>query len=206
MTDLPVHMRRDHLDPAADLRRLAGDGGLARSETLLGPAWLVSRHADVREVLGDADRFSSSGTNPTAINPDGFLLGYDPPEHTRLRRMLTPEFTVRRMRRLQPRVEEIITTHLDAMERAGPPADLVSAFALPVPSLVICELLGVPYADRDRFQRLSRRLFDLTLPFDVRAEADAGLGSYLGELVDRQRAEPGDDMIGMLVREHGAQL
>jgi cytochrome P450 len=206
MTDLPVHMRRDHLDPAADLRRLAGSGGLARSETLLGPAWLVSRHADVREVLGDADRFSSSGTTRMAINRDGFLLSYDPPDHTRLRRMLTPEFTVRRMRRIEPRVEEIITTHLDAMALAGPPADLVSAFALPVPSLVICELLGVPYADRDRFQRMSRQLLDLSLPFDVRADADAGLGRYLGELVDRQRAEPGDDMIGMLVREHGAEL
>ena len=82
----------------------------------------------------------------------GNLLGVDPPEHTRLRRMLTPEFTVRRMRRLEPRIVEIVDDHLDAMEKAGPPADLVADFALPIPSLVICELLGVPYADRAAFQ------------------------------------------------------
>jgi cytochrome P450 len=205
VNDIPLHMRRDHLDPAAELRERADTGGLARSETLFGPAWLVGRHAEVREVLGDAARFTSSGGR-FAVNRDGFLLGYDPPEHTRLRRMLTPEFTVRRMRRIQPRVGEIITSHLDAMERSGPPADLVAAFALPVPSLVICELLGVPYGDRDHFQRLSRQLLDLSLPFDERAEADAGLGTYMSALVDRQLADPGEDMIGMLVREHGSEL
>jgi cytochrome P450 len=206
VNDIPLHMRRDHLDPAAELRERAGTGRVARTETLFGPAWLVGRHSDVREVLGDADRFANGGGNRLAISRDGFLLGYDPPEHTRLRKMLTPEFTVRRMRRIEPRVEEIITSHLDAMEQAGPPADLVEAFALPVPSLVICELLGVPYGDRDRFQRLSRQLLDLSLPFDERAEADAGLGTYMSGLVERQLADPGDDMIGMLVREHGDGL
>jgi cytochrome P450 len=82
----------------------------------------------------------------------GNLLGIDPPEHHRLRRMLTPEFTLRRMKRLEPRIVEIVDEHLDAMERAGTPADLVAEFALPIPSLVICELLGVPYADRADFQ------------------------------------------------------
>ena len=172
MNDIPLHMRRDHLDPAGELRERAGTGRVARTETLFGPAWLVGRHDDVRAVLGDAARFSSGGGDRFAVQRDGFLLGYDPPEHTRLRKMLTPEFTVRRMRRIEPRVEEIITGHLDAMEQAGPPADLVEAFALPVPSLVICELLGVPYGDRDRFQRLSRQLLDLSLPFDERAFAD----------------------------------
>jgi cytochrome P450 len=74
----------------------------------------------------------------------GILVTYDPPEHTRLRRMLTPEFTIRRMQHIEPRVTQIITDHLDAIAAAGPPTDLVSSFALPVPSVVICELLGVP--------------------------------------------------------------
>ena len=78
----------------------------------------------------------------------------------RLRRMLTPEFTIRRIRRLQPRIVEIVDAQLDALAAAGPPADLVEHFALPVPSLVICELLGVPYADRDDFQRRSARQLD----------------------------------------------
>jgi cytochrome P450 len=71
----------------------------------------------------------------------------DPPEHTRYRRLLTGQFTVRRMRRLEPRIAQIVDDQLEAMAEAGPPADLVQAFALPIPSLVICELLGVPYAD-----------------------------------------------------------
>jgi cytochrome P450 len=78
--------------------------------------------------------------------------------------MLAPMFTMRQMNRLESRIVEIVDEHLDAMERAGAPADLVSSFALPIPSLVICELLGVPYADRDDFQRRSLRQLDMALP------------------------------------------
>ena len=127
-------------------------------ETAFGmPAFLVARHADVKAVLADSARFSNESRRafdapgaPKLSDEErermraGNLLGVDPPEHTRLRRMLTPEFTVRRMRRLEPRIVEIVDDHLDAMEKAGPPADLVADFALPIPSLVICELLGVP--------------------------------------------------------------
>jgi cytochrome P450 len=136
----------------------------------------------------------------------GNLLGFDPPEHTRLRRMLTPEFTVRRMRRLEPRIIEIVEEHLDAMEKAGPAADLVADFALPIPSLVICELLGVPFADRAAFQARTSRLLDLTLPLDERLEVGRESRAYRADLVAGAQAEPGDDMLGMLVREHGADL
>ena len=134
------------------------------------------------------------------------LLAFDPPEHTRLRRMLTPEFTVRRMRRLEPRIVEIVADHLDELERAGSPADLVPTFALPIPSLVICELLGVPYADRAEFQARSGRLLDLSLPMDDRRELAAENQAYMDELVARAQADPGADMLGMLVREHGSDL
>jgi cytochrome P450 len=136
----------------------------------------------------------------------GNLLGLDPPEHTRLRRLLTPEFTVRRMRRLEPRIVEIVDDHLDAMEKAGPPADLVAEFALPIPSLVICELLGVPYADRAAFQERTSRLLDLSLPMDERRDVAREGRDYMADLVARAQAAPGDDMLGMLVRDHGHEL
>jgi cytochrome P450 len=136
----------------------------------------------------------------------GNLLGLDPPEHQRLRRMLTPEFTIRRMKRLEPRIVEIVTEHLDAMEAAGPPADLVSSFALPIPSLVICELLGVPYEDREDFQKRSGRQLDLSLPIPERMEMQRKGREYMRSLVERARTKPGDDILGMLIREHGAEL
>jgi cytochrome P450 len=218
---VPLHMRRDGFDPVPELARLRADEGVRRVVTAFGtPAWLVTRHADVREVLGDAGRFSVGAPRPfhqaaglADLSPQeraqlraGNLLGVDPPEHTRLRRMLTPEFTVRRMRRLEPRIVEIVDAHLDALADAGPPADLVADFALPVPSLVICELLGVPYADRAQFQARTARQLDLSIPIPQRLELGRESRAYMAELVARAQAEPGDDMLGMLVREHGEDL
>jgi cytochrome P450 len=136
----------------------------------------------------------------------GNLLGLDPPEHQRLRKMLTGEFTIRRMKRLEPRIVEIVTEHLDAMEAAGAAVDLVESFALPIPSLVICELLGVPYEDRDDFQKRSGRQLDLSLPIPERLEMQRRGREYMRSLVERARTKPGDDILGMLVREHGAEL
>ncbi|MEV0823111.1 cytochrome P450 [Nonomuraea rubra] len=213
----PLHMRRDGLDPVGELA-LARDGeGVVRVETPFGlPAYLVLRHEDVRAVLADPARFSSALTPmPGAAALDagererlraGQLIGFDPPEHTRLRRMLTAEFTVRRMRRLEPRIEEIVRTCLDDLERAGKPADLVAHFALPVPSLVICELLGVPYADRAEFQERSARMVDASLPPEEQATARREDRDYMAGLVARAQADPGEDLLGMLVREHGDDL
>jgi cytochrome P450 len=177
---------------------------------------MVTRYADVREVLADGSRFSNAGAfrPPDDTRTDaerdrdraGNLLAYDPPEHSRLRRMLTPEFTVRRMRRLEPRIVEIVDDHLDALARSGPPADLVSGFALPIPSLVICELLGVPYADREEFQDRTGQLLDLSLELDLRRRLARENREYMSALVAQAQADPGDDMLGMLVREHGHDL
>jgi cytochrome P450 len=218
--ELPLHMRRDGFDPAPELATVRDDEGIRLIETSFGyPAYLVMRHADVKSVLADSARFSNESRRAFE-SPDappisdeerariraGNLLGFDPPEHTRLRRMLTPEFTVRRMRRLEPRIVEIVDDHLDAMAKAGPPADLVADFALPIPSLVICELLGVPYADRASFQARTSRLLDLSLPQDERLELAREGRDYMADLVARTQAAPGDDMLGMLVRDHGADL
>jgi cytochrome P450 len=136
----------------------------------------------------------------------GGLLGLDPPEHQRLRRMLTPEFTIRRIQRLEPRIVEIVDQHLDAMESAGPPVDLVESFALPIPSLVICELLGVPYDDRADFQRRSARQLDLSIPIPERIALQRQGRAYMQSLVERSRLHPGEDILGMLIRDHGDEL
>lgn len=209
MVDVPLPMRRAGLDPVPELFALRDHEGVARiSQPFGGPAWLVTRHADVKAVLADSTRFSNA-TVPPGLGADataGNLLLTDPPEHHRLRRMLTGQFTHRRMRRLAPRVERIVADHLDAMEAKGPPADLVTDFALPVPSLVICELLGVPWDERGEFQERSARQMDLSRPEHERVAAVHELQAYLTELTVRVRADPGDDLLGMLVREHGDQL
>ena len=212
-------MRRDVLDPGPDLREMRESAGIHRMDSLLGvPAYVITRHDDVKAALADHERFSNHRP-PELVRPPGAvvteeerdigigsLLAMDPPDHQRLRRMLTPEFTVRRMKRLEPRIAEIVDQHLDAMERSGPPADLVADFALPIPSLVICELLGVPYADRDEFQERTARQLNFSLSFEQRRELQLAGRAYMHELVRRARREPGEDMLGMLVREHGGEL
>lgn len=217
---LPLYMRRSGFDPAPELASLRDGVGIERVSTPFGiDAWLVTRFADVRAVLGDAGRFSNTVQKDIHLNGmgsmteeeieklrAGHLLALDPPDHSRLRHMLVPEFTVHRIRRLEPRVRQIIAQHLDAMERGGPPADLVTAFALPIPSLVICELLGVPYEDRTDFQRRTGRLVDLSVPVEERLAAQRESRDYMAELVSRLKADPGEELLGRLVRAHGDEL
>ncbi|WP_214364488.1 cytochrome P450 [Pseudonocardia sp. H11422] len=209
--ELPLHMRREVFDPVPELGAVRAEERIGQVTTPLGnTAWLVTRHADIREVLGDHDRFSNVLSGPEPMGErrfrDGMLLGYDPPEHTRLRKMLTAAFSLRRMRLLEPRVTDIVAEHLDALAAAGPPTDLVAGFALPVPSLVICELLGVPYADREAFQGRTGRQLDLGLTLAERVAAGEESHAYMAELVGRARSAPGEDVLGMLVREHGTEL
>src|SRR5690348_14528289 len=179
---LPLHMRRNAFDPTPELREIRETTGVRTATNSFGMSvYLITRYEDVKAVLSDHERFSNSRP-PGFFMPGapqlsdeemsnaraGNLLAIDPPEHQRLRRLLTPEFTIRRMKRLEPRIVEIVDQHLDAMESAGPSVDLVESFALPIPSLVICELLGVPYDDRDDFQRRSARQLDLSIPIAER--------------------------------------
>ena len=218
--ELPLHMRRNGFNPTPELREIRETTGVRTIISAFGmEVYLVTRHEDVKAVLSDHQRFSN-GRPPGFVVPGapgaseeeqastraGNLLGLDPPEHQRLRRMLTPEFTIRRMKRLEPRIAEIVDQQLDAMETAGPPVDLVENFALPIPSLVICELLGVPYDDRDDFQRRSARQLDLSIPIPERLELQRQGRTYMSSLVERSRRHPGEDILGMLVREHGAEL
>ncbi|MFV8166960.1 cytochrome P450 [Mycobacterium sp. 134] len=216
----PLHMRRNAFDPTPELAEIREADGVRTVISALGnPVHLITRHEDVKAVLSDHERFSNSRppgfTLPGAPEMSeaelasaraGNLLGLDPPEHQRLRRMLTAEFTIRRMKRLEPRIVEIVDARLDTMTAAGPPSDLVADFALPIPSLVICELLGVPYEDRDDFQHRSTLQLDLSLPIAERLALQRQSREYMRGLVGRARRDPGEDILGMLVRDHGAEL
>ncbi|MEV0385449.1 cytochrome P450 [Nonomuraea sp. NPDC050643] len=207
---LPLE-REDPFEPPAVLKELHGplhpmtyaDGR---------PGWLVTGYAEARAVLDDP-RFSntSQGAAPPIkeltppegladlVIPPGFFIAMDDPEHSRYRRLLTGHFSMRKMRRLEPRIQEVIDDRLDEMARAGAPTDLVRAFALPIPSLVICELLGVPYGERARFQDTTARAMDFDNSIEQRGAAAAELMAYLSELVGSKRSEPGDDLLSGLV-------
>jgi cytochrome P450 len=168
--------------------------------------WLVCRHSDVRAVLADS-RFSADDTDPGfprlfPLPPIPGMLSFlrqDDPGHGRLRRMLTGEFTVRRINAMRPGIRRTVDELLDAMAAGGAPADLVARFALPLPSLVICQLLGVPYADHDFFQARSAAALSLRIGADEAAAAMHEIADYLGRLVaDKERA-PTDDLLGRVI-------
>ncbi|MFD8289767.1 cytochrome P450 [Streptomyces lavendulae] len=197
--ELPVR-RTAPFDPPPELAALREESPLTRLRYPDGHlGWLVTGYATARAVLADP-RFSARsefkrvpvarpGTDPFYGAPalPGWLVDMDAPRHTRLRRRLAGAFTARRTRSLEPRITAIVDRHLTAMARRGAPADLVADFALPVPSLVICELLGVPYEDRADFQRHSATLFSLDTSADQAAAAMRELDAYLTDLVLRGR-------------------
>jgi cytochrome P450 len=211
-TEFPlVQFMREGFDPVAELARIRTEQPVFPMEIPGGQTvYLVTRYDDVRAVLGDHERFSNDFGNVIGLgsnqeDPGG--LGFrDPPEHSRLRKYLTPEFTMRRLRRLEPRIEAMVEEYLDRMEEQGSSADLVESFALPIPSLVVCELLGVPYADRTDFMKLSTDRFDFTAGPEASLQAVNDAMTYLTDLVARERLAPGDGLLGQLLREHGDDL
>ena len=209
-------LRRTGLDPVPAMGELRDREPVSLLKLPFGiRGWLVSGYEESRAVLGAAGTFSSDFTHLvgkagiTAEQDPGGLGFADPPAHTRLRRMLTPEFTGHRLRRLAPMIDGIVAGQLDEMEQIATEhgqVDLVQSFALPIPSLAICELLGVPYEDRADFQRLSTTRFDFLGGIEGSLGAISESLTYLLEMVKRQRAEPGDGMLGMLVRQHGDDI
>ncbi|MGW5000829.1 cytochrome P450 [Streptomyces hydrogenans] len=172
--------------------------------------WAVSGHEEARRVLLDAATFSSDRVHPhypataprfEAARKVRNFIGMDPPEHTVQRRMLLSAFTVKKVNALRPGIQRLVDDLLDAIEAKGPTADLVPDFALPVPSIVICELLGVPYADHAFFEHQSRRVVTGTTSLEDSADAFAQLSSYLDGLIRRKEAEPGDGLLDTLIAE-----
>ena len=178
-------------------------------------AWLVTRHEDVRQMLR-SPAFSSDVARPgfpalremPPIDKDrqaGIFIGMDAPDHTMFRRFLTPEFMIKAMRRLEPLIRETVVDAIESMRAAGSPADLVEQFALPVPSKVICHLLGVPYADHEFFQQRSRILLSQQSPPEELEAAGDALRAYLTDLVAAKQREGGsDDLVGRIAVERVA--
>lgn len=205
-------LRRNGLDPVKQLGDIRRQRPVSKLPLPLGiDAWLITGYAEAKSVLQNASAFSNDFANLGSIGMDaerdpGGLGMADPPDHTRLRKMLTPEFTMRRLSRLVPRIEEIVGAQLDKMDASVGPVDLVQEFAYPIPSLVICELLGVPYEDRADFQRLS------TARFDFIGGASSSIGAisesvdYLLTIVRKLRVTPTDGLLGMLIKEHGDNI
>ncbi|MCK2238040.1 MULTISPECIES: cytochrome P450 [unclassified Crossiella] len=199
--------RVNPLDPPPRFAHLRAHEPVSLVRTPHGETvWLVTRHADARFVLGDP-RFSSDPANPgfPQIRPapegprmPGIFLSMDPPEHGRFRRMLTGEFTVRRMAALRPGIQAVVRDCLAGLLGQGPPADLMACFARPLPALVICDLLGVPFADREFFASRSEIQLDRSRPGHEVTAAMAELWDYLDGLVAGKLAAPGADLISRL--------
>ncbi|GAA2939166.1 cytochrome P450 [Streptomyces enissocaesilis] len=174
-------------------------------------AHLVTTYEDVKTVLSDPRFSREATTRPGAPRlgpaPQNFrsLLNMDPPEHTRVRKLVSREFTVRRVNELRPRIQEHTDRLLDAMEEAGPPADLIPALAFPLPVTMICELLGVPFEDRDRFAGWSAAfLATAGMPAEEVLASQIALRDYLAALVAEKRKRPGTDLMSALVSIHDA--
>jgi cytochrome P450 len=172
------------------------------------PTWVVSRYQDIRAAL--VDPRLSADTISAAIKPSGadnvpvMFARIDDPEHHRLRRMMTSQFTFRRTETMRPQIQKMVDENLSNMIDNGPPADIVRDFALPVPSLVIALLLGVPTEDLGLFQHNTSVGLETTTSEEQKAQAFATMFVYIQELVKRKEREPGDDLISRLVTDYVA--
>jgi cytochrome P450 len=212
-TDLPlIPLRRDPrcpLKPPAEFAKWRESEGLQLASWRGEPTWVVSRYEDIRGALVDprlsADTIRDSMKTTSADNNTPVIFPrIDDPEHNRLRRMMTRDFTFRRAEAMRPQIQELVDGFLDEMVAAGPPADLVRAFALPVPSLVISLLLGVPYEDHEFFEQNSTAGLDSRSTDEQRVVAIGALFNYMSELVARKEREPADDLMSRLVTDYVA--
>ncbi|MFC7304161.1 cytochrome P450 [Streptomyces monticola] len=190
-------------------RQLQAQAPVHRVRTQVGDdAWLVTGYEEVRGLLDD-DRLGRSHAHPGTAARSGASALFGGPlgnyatekaDHRRMRALLQPHFSPARMRALRRRVETLTAELLDDLARQAQPADLHTAVALPLPILVICELLGVPYADRTRFRAWTRAAADIR----DRTRSENGIGELFGygkELVARKRSEPADDIISRLCQD-----
>jgi len=207
---LELH-RRDRFDPIPQLRTLMAEGPMTSLGTEDGPggrtAWLATGLDEIRQVLG-SDKFSARliyGGTAAGFAWPGFLTQYDPPEHTRLRRLVAPAFAVRRMQKFRTQVERVVEDTLDTLEATGGPVDFVPRFGWSVATTATCDFLGIP---RDDQAELSRCLHASRTERSGRRRTAAGnkFMTYMNKTTARTRRAPGDDMFGVVVREHGDEI
>ena len=206
----PIWLDGDFIsDPQRQYAVLRSEHPVARVTMPQGHSfWLVTRYEDVRAALTDPALHKNGRVyeamigqtepgSPAAL--DEHMLSADPPDHTRLRKLVSKAFTARAIAALRPRIEEIAADLLDAMEKGPNTVDLLDAFAFPLPITVICELLGVPNVDRDEFRKWSNTLLQAGSSVDQQAAAQAMAG-YLAALVEQKLANPADDVLSAIVQ------
>lgn len=198
--------------PSPAMRSLSGYGPLTRVRSWGDSTpWAVTGHAEQKALLSDARlsaEFSQPGF-PSPVDPahahaggtDLSFVGMDDPEHARLRRMISGTFTIKRVEAMRPRVQQMADDFIDAMLAGPKPADLVQALALPIPSLVISDMLGVPYEDHEFFQTNSKTIVSAVATPQARQTAHSNLATYLDELVGRKLTEPGEDLLSSLCEQ-----
>lgn len=170
--------------------------------------WLITKYEDVRAVLNDR-RFSADPRKPgypekteaygASVGQDRNLRTMDPPEHGDQKRMLIRDFTIKRVEEMRPAIQHRVDTLIDAMLVKGSPADIVTDFAIPIPTMVICEILGVPYKDQDFFKENTEVCMSSDHPADQALAAGNALSDYLDKLIDEKDANPQNDLLSRLV-------
>lgn len=207
-----IPLRRDGVDPLPEIAQYR-----ETSPMRLLPMpfdfrlWLVTGYDESRQVLTDRSSYSNdirhlfSGDGPSTADDVGGLGFTDPPLHTRLRKVVTPEFTMRRLSRLEPMIDAVVDRQLDDLEKAGQDtgvADLAKHLAFPVPFQTICDLLGLDYRDREAFAQLGSARFDASLG-GAAFGAVSAQREFLFETVERQRKDPGPGLLGQIIRDEG---
>ncbi|MFI5613879.1 cytochrome P450 [Amycolatopsis sp. NPDC051903] len=213
--EYPMARGRCPFDPPPELERRLAEEPVSRTKIWDGSEpWLFTRYEDVRALLRDPRVSADPGRPGYPPQSPGIaarrkratsFIGMDDPEHATQRRLLTADFMVKKVERLRPRIQHIVDELIDEMLAGPKPANLVDAFALPLPSLVICELLGVPYADRAFFHRVSKVLISKEATPQQSLDAVEELLAYLRGLVEKKLTDPGDDVLSRLATGQVAQ-
>lgn len=206
-------LQRDGTDPVPEMAQYRSATPLHKLDLPFAfNAYLVTGYAEAREVLTARDLYSNdirhlfNGDGPATSDDIGGLGFTDPPLHTRLRKIVTPEFTMRRLARLEPMIKQIADDALDTLEEAGPGADLAKHVAFPVPFNTICALLGLDYDDREAFAKLGSQRFDATNGAAAAFGAVSAQREFLFDAVARQRSEPGPGLIGQIIQAEGDNI
>lgn len=211
MSELPVipFERTDPLDVPAAYRDLRNKEGIAKVRTQAGDeVWLVSGYEDARKLFADPRLGRSHPEPDKAARISGSALIGGPQgnhdtekaDHERMRKLFVPSFSARRMKALSDHVGDLVEERLDHLAALTPPADLHAELSFPLPVLVICQLLGVPFEDRAYFSGVSARMGDLNDEAKGMAAREE-MGAYMATLIDRKRREPGEDVLTDLAGE-----
>jgi cytochrome P450 len=205
-----VPLQRNGMDPVPRIAEIRATEPMHKLDLPFNfRAYLVTGYEESRRILTDRDSYSNDirhmfhGDGPATSDDIGGLGFTDPPLHTRLRKIVTPEFTMRRLARLEPMISEIVDRQLDKLASEGSGADLAKHVAFPVPFQTICALLGLDYEDRDAFEKLGSARFDATNGGAAAFGAVSEQREFLFEAVAKQRKEPGPGLIGQILRDEG---